>query len=152
MALYGQRALSCFPGEGFYSPVIMTCPNCKKTRSLWDGHTYRCPNCKMDTGRYVYDRLHFSFPELVWVGVNPQPMVPDAMTKVCCTPEESKRITEELRKHPPVVDTKPFRKITPIQQVSEYRILTEQELDEADELAATMDDTAFRYHAQWLMR
>jgi hypothetical protein len=50
----------------------------------------------MDTGRYVYDRLHFSFPELLWLDVNPEPVEEDAMTKVCCSREESRRITERL--------------------------------------------------------
>lgn len=98
MDLQDLKNLLCIPPKK--DPVVAFCENHPKTRAYYDGHTYRCPFCRTDVGGVTYDKLHFSFPEVLWKDVVSDPDEPvDAMTWVGCSPEASKEITESLRRN-----------------------------------------------------
>jgi hypothetical protein len=96
--MHDLQSLSCFPHDALAIPrVKIECPNHFRYRCWWDGHTYRCPVCERDVGRYVYDVMHFTHPDLEWDDIILPPDFEDAMTWIGCSPEESKRITESLK-------------------------------------------------------
>lgn len=154
--MYDRIILSCSRHE-LKNVVRVLCPNCTRTWAQWDGHTYRCPECKRDIGRYVYDRIHFSFPNVDWKDVIIEPDYEDAMTWVKCSPETSKKVTEGLKivksfhagYLPSPKKELPFRKITPVKGMSPS--WTGVELDDGEDLQMTSEDEArCRFHASFL--